>query len=124
MLTTLIRSIEDERLASRLVEEQIPLTVCPLSNVKLRVFSDLKSHNLKLLLDRGLLVTVNSDDPAYFRAYMNENLRALHEEGGMSMTEIVQLVRNSFEVAWLDDARRNDYLARLRRHVDGQPSAQ
>ena len=62
--------------------------------------------------------------PAYFRAYMNENLWALHEEGGLSMTEIVQLVRNGFEVAWIDDARRGAYLERLRRHVDGQPGAQ
>jgi adenosine deaminase len=60
---------------------------------------------------------VNSDDPAYFRAYMNENLRALHEEGDLNRTEIVQLVRNGFEAAWLDDARRKTYLERLRRHV-------
>src|SRR6266436_3503688 len=61
-----VRSVEDERLVERLVEEQIPLTVCPLSNVKLRVFPTLRAHNLKEMLDRGLLVTVNSDDPAYF----------------------------------------------------------
>jgi adenosine deaminase len=76
------------------------------------------------MLQLGMRATVNSDDPAYFRAYMNENLRALHEEGGISIPEIVQLVRNGFEVAWLDDARRGAYLERLRRHVDAHPSAQ
>jgi adenosine deaminase len=76
------------------------------------------------MLQLGMRATVNSDDPAYFRAYMNENLRALHEEGGISMAEIVQLVRNGFEVAWLDDARRGGYLERLRRHVDAHSSAQ
>src|SRR2546422_10595848 len=70
-----VRSVEDERLVERLVEEQIPLTVCPLSNVKLRVFPNLADHNLKKMLDRGLLVTVNSDDPAYFGGYVADNFR-------------------------------------------------
>src|SRR5207302_262908 len=68
-----VRCAEDPRLVGRLVEEQTPLTVCPLSNVKLRVFPTLRQHNLKQLLDRGLLVTVNSDDPAYFGGYVGDN---------------------------------------------------
>ncbi|HVH65770.1 MAG TPA: adenosine deaminase, partial [Candidatus Acidoferrum sp.] len=71
-----VRCVEDERLVGRLAEEQIPLTVCPLSNVKLRVFPDLRQHNLKRLLQRGLLVTVNSDDPAYFGGYVADNFAA------------------------------------------------
>jgi adenosine deaminase len=69
-----------------------------------------------LLLD--MRATVNSDDPAYFRAYMNENLHALHEEGGLRRDEIVQLVRNGFMVAWIDEVRRGAYLQRLQHHVD------
>jgi adenosine deaminase len=65
----------------------------------------------------GMRVTVNSDDPAYFRAYMNENLRALYEEGQLTKDELAQLVRNSFVVAWLDDARREAYLERLEKHL-------
>src|SRR5258708_24756167 len=73
------------------------------------------------MLELGMRATVNSDDPAYFRAYMNENLRALREEGGLSKDELVQLVRNGFEVAWLDDARRRTYLERLDQHMRRAP---
>jgi adenosine deaminase len=79
---------------------------------------DLTASHIRRMLQLGMRATVNSDDPAYFRAYMNENLQALHEEGNLSQDEIVQLVRNSFEVAWLDEARRGAYLERLQQHVD------
>jgi adenosine deaminase len=117
-----VNSLEDPALCAVIAERGLGLTVCPVSNRF--CVQDLTAGHIRRMLQLGMRATVNSDDPAYFRAYMNENLRALHEEGGMSMTEIVQLVRNGFEVAWLDDARRGAYLERLRRHVDAQPVAQ
>jgi adenosine deaminase len=105
-----VRSIEDERLVSRLVEEQIPLTVCPMSNVKLRVFPNLKSHNLKQLLDRGLLVTVNSDDPAYFGGYVADNFQASAAALDLSREQQLQLARNSFVASFL---REEDKCANL-----------
>jgi len=117
-----VNSLEDPALCAVIAERGLGLTVCPVSNRF--CVQDLTAGHIRRMLQLGMRATVNSDDPAYFRAYMNENLRALHEEGGMSMPEIVQLVRNSFEVAWIDDTRRAAYLERLRRHVDAQPGAQ
>ena len=102
--------MEDERLMERLVEEQIPLTVCPLSNVRLRVFPDLRSHPLKQLLDRGLLVTVNSDDPAYFGGYMNDNFVQMFEALPLQRKHAQQLARNSFFASFLDASTRQKYL--------------
>jgi adenosine deaminase len=116
-----VRSIEDERLVSRLVEEQIPLTVCPLSNVKLRVFPDLKSHNLKTLLDRGLVVTVNSDDPAYFGGYVGDNFQASAVALDLSREQMISLARNSFAASFLSDAAKRAYLDELDRFA-AQPS--
>ena len=116
-----VRSIEDERLVDRLVDEQIPLTVCPLSNVKLRVFPDLESHNLKQLLDRGLLVTVNSDDPAYFGGYVADNFRAIAAALDLSREQLVRLARNSFLASFLPDDTRRAYLEEIARFA-AQPS--
>jgi adenosine deaminase len=110
-----VRSIEDERLVGRLVDEQVPLTVCPLSNVKLRVFPDLRSHNLKQLLDRGLLVTVNSDDPAYFGGYVGENFRASAAALDLSREQLLRLARNSFVASFLSDDSKRGYLEELDR---------
>jgi adenosine deaminase len=110
-----VRSIEDERLVDRLVEEQIPLTVCPLSNVKLRVFPDLRSHNLKQLLDRGLLVTVNSDDPAYFGGYIGDNFQASATALNLSREQLLGLARNSFVASFLPEAAKRAYLDELDR---------
>ncbi|MEA2635372.1 MAG: adenine deaminase [Chloroflexota bacterium] len=110
-----VRSIEDERLVGRLVEEQIPLTVCPLSNVKLRVFPNLKSHNLKLLLDRGLLVTVNSDDPAYFGGYVSDNFQATAVALELSREQLLRLARNSFVASFLPDGAKRAYIEELDR---------
>jgi adenosine deaminase len=117
-----VNSLEDPALCAVIAERGLGLTVCPVSNRF--CVQDLTAGHIRRMLQLGMRATVNSDDPAYFRAYMNENLRALHEEGGMTIPEIVQLVRNGFEVAWLDDARRGAYLERLRRHVDAQPTVQ
>jgi adenosine deaminase len=110
-----VRSIEDERLVGRLVEEQIPLTVCPMSNVKLRVFPDLKSHNLKRLLERGLLVTVNSDDPAYFGGYVADNFGASAAALDLSREQLLTLARNSFVASFLSDETKRAYLTELDR---------
>src|ERR1700737_1251820 len=116
-----VRSIEDERLVGRLVEEQIPLTVCPLSNVKLRVFPTLEQHNLKRLLDRGLLVTVNADDPAYFGGYVGDNFQASAAALRLSRDQLLTLARNSFVASFLEDGPRRAYLAELDRFA-AQPS--
>ncbi len=101
-----VRCIEDNALVDRLIAENIPLTVCPLSNIKLCVFKKMADHNLLQLLDRGVRVTVNSDDPAYFGGYMNENFLALHEALGLSQQQAVSLVRNSFEASFISDSER------------------
>ena len=116
-----VRSVEDERLVGRLVEEQIPLTVCPLSNVKLRVFASLKNHNLKQLLDRGLLVTVNSDDPAYFGGYVADNFRDSAAALGLDRDDLLKLARNSFVASFLNDEQRRAYLDDVDRFA-AQPS--
>jgi adenosine deaminase len=110
-----VRCLEDERLVGRLVEEQIPLTVCPLSNVKLRVFPNLKAHNLKQMLDRGLLVTVNSDDPAYFGGYVADNFQASAAALDLSREQQLQLARNSFVASFLPDETKRAYLDELDR---------
>lgn len=92
-----VRAIEDDRLIERLVAEQIPLTVCPLSNIKLCVFDEMKQHNILELLTKGVKVTVNSDDPAYFGGYLNENFESMFEHLDMSKAQAKQLISNSFE---------------------------
>jgi adenosine deaminase len=106
-----VRCLEDERLVERLVAEQVPLTVCPLSNVKLRVFPSLREHNILALLTRGLIVTVNSDDPAYFGGYVADNLSAVGDAFGLGEVEIAQLARNSFVASFLDDVSKQRHLA-------------
>jgi len=96
-----VRCLEDETLTAYLKKEQIPLTVCPLSNIKLRVFNTMRDHNLKILLDKGLCVTINSDDPAYFGGYVVDNFLAAHEVFHFSKKEIQQLAKNSFEASFL-----------------------
>jgi adenosine deaminase len=97
-------------------ERGLGLTICPVSNRF--VVQDITATHIRRMLELGMLATVNSDDPAYFRAYMNENLHALRDEGNMSAAQIAQLVRNAFTVAWLDAAKRDAYLERLDRYLD------
>jgi adenine deaminase len=106
-----VRCAEDPLLVGRLVEERIPLTVCPLSNVKLRVFPVLRQHNLRRLLDLGLLVTVNSDDPAYFGGYVGDNFQASASALDLSREQLVALARNSFTASFLPDDEKHAYLA-------------
>lgn len=103
-----VRCEEDPALVAELAARRIPLTVCPLSNVKLRVFQSLEKHNLRRLLARGLCVTINSDDPAYFGGYVGENFLAVQHALGLTLEEIRLLARNSFEASFLtlEDRRR------------------
>ena len=105
------RSLEDDMLVKRLVDEQMTLTVCPLSNLSLCVVNDLAAHPLKRMLQLGLRATVNSDDPAYFGGYLNENYRQIAEALKLSADDIVTLARNSFMGAFMDEAQRAEHLA-------------
>jgi adenosine deaminase len=108
-----VRCIEDDALMDRLVEEEVPLTACPLSNVKLRVFSTLEDHNLAELLRRGLRVTINSDDPAYFGGYIADNYVQTARALDLTRDEVVQLARNSFLASFLDVADQLQHLAAI-----------
>ena len=105
-----VRCLEDAALTKRLARDQVALTVCPLSNVKLRVFGDMGQHNLLDLLDAGLLATVNSDDPAYFGGYMNANFLAVFDALPLTRVHAQRLARNSFSAAFLDSATKQSYL--------------
>jgi len=109
-----VRCEEDAALTARLARERMPLTVCPLSNVKLRVFARLEDHNLKRLLGRGLLVTVNSDDPAYFGGYVAENYRATSAALGLTRAELVQLAENSITASFLPAEQQQRWLEAIR----------
>ncbi|PSN14985.1 adenosine deaminase [filamentous cyanobacterium CCT1] len=108
-----VRCVEDPALVEYLVEHQIPLTVCPLSNVKLCVFDEMAQHNLKQLMDLGLCVTVNSDDPAYFGGYLAENFAAVESALGLTPAQLVQLAKNSFQASFLSPAEQQSYLEEL-----------
>ncbi|MEE4277970.1 MAG: adenosine deaminase [Halieaceae bacterium] len=113
-----VRSVDDPALLDELAARRVPLTVCPLSNLRLRVYDDLREHPILELLERGLCVTVNSDDPAYFGGDLLENFAALENTLGMTRDQGLALVRNSLEAAFLSpeakaalDQRLEDYLA-------------
>jgi len=108
------RALEDPELVRRLVEYGVPLTVCPLSNLRLAVVGDLAGHPIRDMLDAGLKATVNSDDPAYFGGYVNENYAALVAALGLDREEIRRLVINGFEAAFLDPGRAAEHVAAIR----------
>jgi len=112
--------LEDDALVNRLVNELIPLTLCPLSNLELCVIDDIKNHPAKKMLDRGLLITLNSDDPAYFGGYMTDNFVAIAEGLDLTREELVQLAKNSFLSSWLPETKRNEMLARVDAYVASQ----
>jgi adenosine deaminase len=109
-----VRSEEDPELLARLARERVPLTMCPLSNVRLRVFERIEDHNLKRLLERGLCVTVNSDDPAYFGGYVADNYLAVQRALGLSRDDLAQLASNSFEASFLPDSGKRAWQRRVR----------
>ena len=110
-----VRCLEDPELTARLAREQIALTVCPLSNVKLRVFDEIGQHNLLALLEAGLVATVNSDDPAYFGGYLNANFLAVFDALPLTRAHAHQLARNSFQAAFLAPDAKRDFLAQVDR---------
>lgn len=108
-----VRAVEDSELIKYLAEQQIPLTVCPLSNVRLCVYEKMSDHVILKLLEQGVCVTVNSDDPAYFGGYLNENFEALARDLSMSKQQASLMARNSFKSSFIDEASRNEFLAKL-----------
>jgi adenosine deaminase len=108
-----VRSMEDPALVARLADARIALTVCPLSNLKLRVFDDMTKHTLKALLDQGVAVMINSDDPAYFGGYVNANYFAIQEALNLSDAEVYTLLKNSLEASFVTAAERTAMVARL-----------
>ncbi|CAN5516538.1 adenosine deaminase [soil metagenome] len=108
-----VQSAKDPALMQRLAQDRIPLTVCPLSNLKLCVFPDLAQHNLKTLLDAGLVATVNSDDPAYFGGYMNENFLQTFAATGLTAKHAWQLAANSFDGSFIGEEEKRAYIERL-----------
>ena len=108
-----VRALEDEKLMARIIKEKIPLTVCPLSNLKLCVFKKLSDHNLKKLLQRGVKVTINSDDPAYFGGYANQNYLETAEALDLSEDELKTLAVNSFEASFLDDKIKQEWIKKV-----------
>jgi len=112
-----VQAVKDPVLMQRLVQERIPLTVCPLSNVKLCVFKQLSQHNLKALLDAGIVATINSDDPAYFGGYLNQNYVETVEALGLTRAEIETLARNSIVASFASDAEKRADLAQVDAYV-------
>lgn len=108
-----VQSVHDPALMRRLAQDRIPLTVCPLSNLKLRVFGELREHNLGVLLDAGLVATVNSDDPAYFGGYVNQNFVETFAATGLGARQAWQLAANSFEGSFVDASVKRGYMDRL-----------
>jgi len=105
-----VQCLNDEKLVNKLIDEQIPLTVCPLSNIKLCVFDKLENHNLKKMLDKGLRVMVNSDDPAYFGGYVNKNLIESQIALNFSMSEVKTLIINSFKSSFLKEEKKEAWI--------------
>ena len=108
-----VQCLRDEKLVEILKKENIPLTVCPLSNIKLCVFDKLENHNLKEMLNRGLRVVVNSDDPAYFGGYLNTNLIETSKALNLSLDDVKILIQNSFKSSFLDDKIKNSWLNKI-----------
>ncbi|WP_069811537.1 adenosine deaminase [Streptomyces sp. TP-A0874] len=112
-----VRCMEDEALVARLAAERMPLTVCPLSNIRLRVFDTLQDHPLRRMLDAGLLVTVNSDDPAYFGGYVHDNLTAVTEALGLDEETVRRLAGNSFTASFLEEEEKKAHLRAVEEYV-------
>ena len=108
-----VQCLKDEKLVEKLSENQIPLTVCPLSNIKLRVFNKLEDHNLKKMLDKKLMVMINSDDPAYFGGYLNQNLIETQAALNLSKDEVKTLLINSFKSSFLSEERKKEWINQI-----------
>jgi adenosine deaminase len=111
------RSLEDPALVNRLARERMALTVCPLSNLRLRVIDDLTHHPLRRMMDQGLVVTLNSDDPAYFGGYVNDNFRAVSDALRLTRDEVTAIVRNSIQASLMTASAKREALAEIDRVV-------
>jgi adenosine deaminase len=112
-----VRALEDKSLINELKRRQIPLTVCPLSNIKLCVFKNIREHNFKALFDQGLCVTVNSDDPAYFGGYVVENYLALQNAFQLTRNDIAQLAMNSFNAAFISQDKKAIFIDQIKKFM-------
>ena len=108
-----VQCLKDEKLVEQLSKNQTPLTVCPLSNVKLRVFNKLEDHSIKKMLDKKLMVMVNSDDPAYFGGYLNQNLIETQLALNLSKDEITTLLVNSFKSSFLSEEIKRELINKI-----------
>ena len=109
-----VQCIKDKELVAELIKTQIPLTICPLSNIKLKVFKALEEHNLKKMLDLNLMVMVNSDDPAYFGGYLNQNLIEIQQALRLSRSEIKKLIVNSFKSSFLTEIEKKEWINKIK----------
>jgi len=108
-----VQCLQDKKLVKKLLDDQIPLTVCPLSNIKLCVFKKLKDHNLKKLLNIGLMIMINSDDPAYFGGYINKNLIECQAALDLSKEDIKKLIINSFKSSFLIESKKKEWIEKI-----------
>ena len=108
-----VQCLKDEKLVEKLSENQIPLTVCPLSNIKLRVFNKLEDHSLKKMLDKKLMVMINSDDPAYFGGYLNQNLIEAQAALNLSKDDVKTLLINSFKSSFLNEEKKREWISKI-----------
>lgn len=111
------RVLEDEALTQKLIETKMALTICPLSNLKLCVVNDLREHPLKIMLNKGLKATINSDDPSYFGGYMNDNFISITKALNLEKTDLVTLVRNSIDASFLEDHQRSSLMKKLDQYL-------
>ncbi len=116
-----VRCLEDPHLTEKLIQDRTPLTVCPISNVRLKIFDDMEHHPIKKMLALGLCVTVNSDDPAYFGGYIAENFQAVHESLGLTHAEIYKLVKNAFHASFISRQKKEEFVRQLDASVSGYP---
>ncbi|MBS7660187.1 adenosine deaminase, partial [Candidatus Bathyarchaeota archaeon] len=107
------RAVEDPKLMAELARRRIPLTLCPLSNLKLGVVKQLEEHPLKFMMEKGLLVTINSDDPAYFGGYVAENYMAVQNALGLTLDQITTLAKNSFEASFLNEEEKAKRISKV-----------
>jgi len=110
-------ALNDESLLQRIIEREIPLTLCPLSNLKLKVVNNLIEHPLKTLLGKGVVATINSDDPAYFGGYVNENYLSIVEALGLSKAEVITLAKNSFTGSFLPEPLKNNFVLQIEQYA-------
>ena len=108
-----VRCLQDKKLVQKLLDDQIPLTICPLSNIKLCVFKKLKDHNLKKLMNSGLMVMINSDDPAYFGGYVNKNLIECQAALNLSKEDVKKLIINSFKSSFLIEDKKKEWIEKI-----------